>query len=231
MRITTNDHDDCIQTSWRVTNLTIRNNYCEQNNNKSNGNAQGFWLTGSNGTLMVTNNIIYLPNSGNTLIGAMPTTDGTNPYGNSFAAYILNNTLVGGKWGNISIENSPNAVIKNNIIRNLKSNSVALRIQAADPAAAKVDYNLFYAPDGNPIIYYHESQYLTLTQWKAKGYDVHSKMADPQLVNIAGRDFSLKGTSPAINAGIADPNAPAIDYIGTLRPQGRAFDIGAYEYK
>jgi hypothetical protein len=161
----------------------------------------------------------------------MPTTGGGNSYGNSFAANILNNTLVGGRWGSIWIGNSPNSVIKNNIISSLKTNSIALRIQAADPAAAKVDYNLFYAPDGQPRIYYHESQYLTLAQWKAKGYDAHSKMADPQLVNITGRNFSLMGSSPAINGGVADPNAPAVDYIGTPRPQGSAFDIGAYEYR
>ncbi|MCH5376775.1 MAG: right-handed parallel beta-helix repeat-containing protein [Planctomycetes bacterium] len=44
----------------------------------------------------------------------------------------------------------------------------------------------------------------------------------------AGHDFRLRQGSPAVDAG-TEALAPKIDIIGTARPQGDAFDIGAYE--
>ena len=48
-------------------------------------------------------------------------------------------------------------------------------------------------------------------------------------VDAAGRDLRLREGSPAIDAGSGDL-APEIDVVGTSRPQGRAVDLGAYEY-
>lgn len=42
--------------------------------------------------------------------------------------------------------------------------------------------------------------------------------------------FSLTGRSPAIDAGVTN-TAVKIAFDGTPRPQGRAFDIGAYEFR
>ena len=75
-------------------------------------------------------------------------------------------------------------------------------------------------------------KYIPMSQWRNMGFDGHSVITNnPMLVNVSGRDFRLQRGSPAIDAGVADPNAPAVDYVGTVRPQGRAFDIGAYEYR
>jgi hypothetical protein len=51
--------------------------------------------------------------------------------------------------------------------------------------------------------------------------------ADPQFANLAGLDFHLLPTSPAVDAGVA--TAAARDAEGTPRPQGAGFDLGAYE--
>jgi hypothetical protein len=63
--------------------------------------------------------------------------------------------------------------------------------------------------------------------------------ADPQFVNRSGGDLHLNTTSPAKDAGVtvvpANPFVPnpganqVRDKDGTLRPQGPAFDLGAYE--
>lgn len=51
---------------------------------------------------------------------------------------------------------------------------------------------------------------------------------DPQFVNPTAHDYHLMATSPAVNAV---STGPAVDLDGTARPQGAAYDIGAYEYK
>jgi len=69
---------------------------------------------------------------------------------------------------------------------------------------------------------------------------VNNINADPLFVNRAGTDFHLTSTSPAKDAGLtavqSNPFAPSpgptigIDKDGVLRPQGTAFDLGAYEF-
>jgi hypothetical protein len=52
----------------------------------------------------------------------------------------------------------------------------------------------------------------------------------PQLKNVAGDDYHLLGTSPAIDRG--DPaSTNAIDFDGVARPQGAQRDSGAFELK
>jgi len=52
---------------------------------------------------------------------------------------------------------------------------------------------------------------------------------DAKLINPSFRDFHLQSSSPAINAGLAFSEVTT-DYDGVSRPQGSAYDIGAYEY-
>jgi hypothetical protein len=76
-----------------------------------------------------------------------------------------------------------------------------------------IDHNLFYCPSGYSGVNKYGTNYMT---------------SNPLLVNPPS-DFSLQSTSPAINAASAT-YAPDDDYIGTSRPQGAGYDIGAYEY-
>ena len=52
--------------------------------------------------------------------------------------------------------------------------------------------------------------------------------SDPLFTNISGKDFHIQSTSPAIDAGLTV--ALPRDHDGISRPQGSAYDIGAYEY-
>ena len=52
---------------------------------------------------------------------------------------------------------------------------------------------------------------------------------NPLFVNAATFDFHLLAGSPAINAGTTLSDVPTA-FDGTTRPQGAAYDIGAFEY-
>ncbi|MGH9775414.1 MAG: choice-of-anchor Q domain-containing protein [Candidatus Acidiferrales bacterium] len=51
---------------------------------------------------------------------------------------------------------------------------------------------------------------------------------DALLTNALAGDFSLQSLSPAIDAGVN--TSAATDIIGIIRPQGKAYDMGAYEF-
>ncbi|MBI2892460.1 MAG: IPT/TIG domain-containing protein [Deltaproteobacteria bacterium] len=59
------------------------------------------------------------------------------------------------------------------------------------------------------------------------GWDPSCIDADPLFVDVASGDFRLDASSPAVDSG-ADTGIGR-DYAGTSRPQGAAFDVGAYE--
>jgi hypothetical protein len=58
------------------------------------------------------------------------------------------------------------------------------------------------------------------------GMQSNNLTTDPLFKDPAKANFSLRGTSPAIDAGV--PTVPT-DFAGTPRPQGAGYDIGAYE--
>lgn len=53
---------------------------------------------------------------------------------------------------------------------------------------------------------------------------------NPSFVNAGAGDFRPQSGSPAIDAAIAI-SLVTTDFAGTLRPQGNAYDIGAYEFR
>lgn len=64
----------------------------------------------------------------------------------------------------------------------------------------------------------------------AEALDASNWSVGPEaFVNAAANNYALAPDSPAIDAGITLPGVTT-DRIGTMRPQGRAYDVGAYEY-
>jgi hypothetical protein len=75
---------------------------------------------------------------------------------------------------------------------------------------------------------------MSLNEWQASGYDLHSEIALPEEQIFADyilRDYRLSENSQAADKGtslVADVVSEDINDIS--RPQGNEFDIGAYEY-
>jgi hypothetical protein len=98
----------------------------------------------------------------------------------------------------------------------------------------KSDYNIVV--NGGFSVNEGSTALLNFAQWKALagGYDANSNVSNTTdlFVNYAGRDFRLKAGSPAANTGVGAFNgasAPTEDIANVGRPQGVAFDRGAYE--
>jgi hypothetical protein len=65
---------------------------------------------------------------------------------------------------------------------------------------------------------------MTLNEIRQRyGWLVNGLSTDPLISDIKGRNFTLKATSPCIDAGVLVPG------INDLRIKGRAPDIGAFE--
>ena len=106
-------------------------------------------------------------------------------------------------------------VIENNILDNATGNAYAIDDSDYSSGGITIDYNLYYNSAGfwNP----------------SSAFGTNYVQGNPLLTNPTS-DFSLQSGSPAVDAGLSN-GAPAADYIGTSRPQGAGYDIGAYEYQ
>jgi hypothetical protein len=149
---------------------------------------------------------------------AAPATDnGTYTYTFNF----INNTLYGFQEGDYApivfygkAADYISCVVRNNINQCVQTGYALNLLYCQNaPTGITIDHNLWYNPGGVSAATYKGTSYIT---------------SNPLMVNPI-TDFHLQSTSPAINAGSAS-GAPTTDFDGNARPQGSAYDIGAYEY-
>jgi hypothetical protein len=180
---------------------------------EGNGLSLASEMGGELENISVYNNLFYH----NQYVGIHISTNGiftTHPMKN---IRIINNTCSGNGWidwgGGISMDNidAREVVIRNNICSNNRYFQIAVILGA--PAAA-VDHNLVHP-------------FLGTENEITGGSPV---TGDPEFVDGDAFDFHLQSFSPAIDQGSAD-GSPVLDFDGIPRPQGKDFDIGAFEFK
>ena len=74
----------------------------------------------------------------------------------------------------------------------------------ADRAVAKSDENVFFHTAGQYAVTWHGGEgepIRSLEQWKKRGYDAHSVIADPLFVDPEHDDYRLQLESPALKLG------------------------------
>ncbi len=177
------------------------------------------------------NNLLYNNHSSGISLYAI---DGAHGSSNN---KVYNNTIVmpsGARWAvNIPDDGVVAApvgnVVENNILLTVDSFRGSILVAQKAVSGFHSDNNVvvnhFSCDNGNTSV--------SLANWQSvTGNDVHSFVATAAqlFVDPANFNFRLKSGSPAINAGASLADVPA-DIAGVARPQGVAWDIGAYEAK
>jgi hypothetical protein len=193
------------------------------------GGASGINCDGVQSSI-IRNNLLYNNHASGI---SLYQTDAAGPAINNI---VVNNTILmasDARWA-LNIQNaSIGNTVFNNILYNASSFRGSIAISADSLLGFASNYNVVmnsFSPDGGNNVFD------TFAQWKGQtGQDVNSLISTPSalFVNAAGNDYHLSATSPAIDAGailFGIANAPTVDIAGTSRPQGKGWDIGAYEF-
>ncbi|MBI3899706.1 MAG: hypothetical protein HY308_15630 [Gammaproteobacteria bacterium] len=204
-----------------IENHKVHDNYII--NHRGNGMLIGYYVTGEN---WFYNNVLINTGLGPEWAGGEISghyaiqINGGHESGRPTTLHIWNNTIYGGgypantssaaltwfKWADLS-GISVNLDFRNNVI--VSPNVPYMNADASLPAVAAP--NLWFGQSAVPA-------------WNPAGI-----AGDPLFANPAAGNVRLLVGSPAIDRGIATPLTS--DFDGIFRPQGAAFDLGAFEYR
>jgi parallel beta-helix repeat protein len=204
----------------------ISNAVVEQNISYSNGAiGGGSFDFASIRNARIVNNLSY----DNTGQGMVFWDDGFDPAFGCKDNLIANNTVVmpAGSGHVLSLRNgSTGNTLRNNVLIHLDpSNNDSIAIDAESLTAAfSSNYNIVTRFENTA------GSLVSLATWRTQtGQDMNSFVGTTSIfTNYAARVFTLAAASPALNAGTTVAQVTN-DILGTPRPQGAAFDIGAYE--
>ncbi|PIY97135.1 MAG: hypothetical protein COY66_01110 [Candidatus Kerfeldbacteria bacterium CG_4_10_14_0_8_um_filter_42_10] len=219
------------------TNGTIRNNLIIGNGQRDTEEGE----YGDNGLSMqayAVNNKVYnnmIASSGGTELSVSGS--GNQFYNNTlYKDYNYTATPVPSNqyYSDIIIWSGSNHVFRNNVIVNTLNISgrqygVMTKEFATDLYTSQTWSNNLYYSAYSDSNYIKINNHPNLAALQTLNEDQNSLFAEPQLVNGAGHDFHLQPDSPAIDHGYNLAGIVTTDYAGTSRPQGSAYDIGAYE--
>ena len=161
----------------------------------------------------------------------------------SYNTSIFNNIFYNNRYAAVSLqERAKNQMYGNNVKNNLcyalipsAYTLITRRFSTSDKSVGTFDNNLYYNTEAaSSIAYIKDKSYnFSLSGWQTKaetdsGNDLQSLSVAPLLVDETKGDFHLQASSPCIDSGILV--GASEDFDGTVVPQGKAPDIGAFEY-
>jgi hypothetical protein len=196
-----------------VDNLSVHHNIIQQVGKHGINLAEG-----SRNNILVWNNLVFQTQSAGLRMGGTSYIQGLKVFNNVFyKTGMVGNTPSSGALTNEMNVKANQMEIRNNIVWP-KSGS-AYSSGSFSASNGIYSNNLWYGASGAP------------------SFSSASLSVDPQLVDPDFGDFHLKATSPAIDAGSSavatlvkdDFDAATSTRSQTLRPQGSAIDIGAFE--
>jgi parallel beta-helix repeat protein len=88
---------------------------------------------------------------------------------------------------------------ENNIVWSSLKSVYQIGGQPDEETFKHVDNNVYYSPKGN-----YSFGKMSLDQWRQRGHDTHTKLADPLFVDRASHNYRLKPESPALALGFKE---------------------------
>src|SRR5690606_1851651 len=128
---------------------------------------------------------------------------------------IMNNLVYQNAENGIVLMSGNNLKLYNNTIYNNGRNGIHLT--SSNVKNAQIRNNIAF---GNTVNIRNQGLETTLS---------NNLTTDPQFIDAALHDFRLHHSSPAIDSGVTLSEVKR-DFADVDRPQGVAYDIGAYEY-
>ena len=187
----------------------------------------------SKGPVEAYNNVIYH-------VGVADPKDGGGAFSCIYVAGITNTGPAGA--GTVEVFNNTLYDCGANQSRNADGSHGAFSIGGGAGLTMRLRNNIVYQLPGEMYIDGVKEQItgennLWFGPGNGPGQTQGNVNADPQFIDLGKFDFHLRNTSPAKDAGTTVlPNNPfvvgngrATDKDGMARPQGKAFDLGAYE--
>ena len=146
--------------------------------------------------------------------------------------YIYNNTFYNNYPASLRLTHGgayTNVIVKNNILYNDSYNTATLLeiSDISDLSSITSDNNLFYATVGTQTEIGGTARTLVQLQ-QALSRELNSIYSNPLFVSSPD-EFSIGAGSPAIDGGYTIATVTD-DFNGNLRPSGKGYDIGAYEF-
>ena len=144
--------------------------------------------------------------------------------------YLINNVLYGMRQGIAVFAAGGSVYIYNNTV-----NATELGIIGNASATVRAKNNISNGSSDNYFSSFHVSSDYNISNLAGDAPGANSlNSTTVNFADASAGDFRLLPESPGIDQGVdlsSDPNYPFnTDIIGTLRPQGAAWDIGAFEY-
>jgi len=146
----------------------------------------------------------------------------TNPYGDRQKVYVTNNIFFDRNSG-------------------ASGNNYVIHLNTASSSMTStnwfLDYNCYMSFNRSGKFIYSPSGFgqMSLANMRSAGFEIHGLFADPLFTSISSgftdplnMNLMPLAGSPVINAG-APMAGFSNDRMGTSRPQGSAWDIGAHE--
>jgi parallel beta-helix repeat protein len=175
----------------------------------------GIYLDSFAGGYTVTDNVVYRNwNGGIMFQGGKDNT-------------VCNNIFVDGWQGQGHIcnfaKNQTGCVLERNLFCYSNPGATLFAAPALTAEVIRIDRNLYYCAGATEYTFGWAGQ--PFAEWQQAGFDVHSLLADPQFVNPAADDYTLKPGSPAFQLGFQaiDTSQVAAPCACTVTPAAPLF--------